>query len=126
MVRTARWSLPVTSCTSNVSAVMPSVEMTWSICGPRARIRGLGPQVGTRPAPRCSAASAHPAVPARSAEWSSVALKSPATTAGVGPVHHRDSNARSLFHSGTDPGTGATEWNATKRSAPSPPPVTST
>ena len=32
--------------------------------------------------------SVQPAIADRSAEWSSVALRSPATTAGVGPAHH--------------------------------------
>jgi hypothetical protein len=64
----ARWSLPWMSRTSNVSAVMPSVANTWSICGPKRRRPGLGPQVGISPAPRWAAAFPHPEVPSRSAE----------------------------------------------------------
>ena len=41
-VTTARWSLPGTSCTLSVSAVMPPVTSTWSICGPSHRGQRVG------------------------------------------------------------------------------------
>ena len=100
-VTTARWSLPGMSCTDSVSAVIPPVISTWSICGPSHRGSELG-HVPTRPSPVRSAASEHPVIAVRNTEWSRVALKSPATITGPAcrSAHQRPSVARSLLHSG--------------------------